>query len=363
MQDYSDYTPSGITSELDKVPQSQEAEQAVLGALMYDNRAVYPEVRDIIQPKHFYNPIHVRIAEEIFKKSRRGQLSDAIKLKNRFSQDETLKDIGGVEYLALLLDNCPPLSTAPEYARLIADLAGRRELIRLANETRRSAEDPDGDLDAEGLIMELRQKIAAVEGVLPANAKFVTLREASTEAVEAIGQERAMGLPIGLSELDEKLSGLGRGKLSVVAGRPSMGKTSLATNIARNIALSVSNKDEGVPGKVGFFSQEMPATELGERAASSALGSNFGIAYNKIAGHKVGDAQITRLKGALHKIPETVLIDEASGLTYSDIEKRSRAMEKQLGGLDMIVVDYLQLMGASDCEDSSKRREILRGDL
>ena len=348
-QDYDGYTP--INSELDKVPQSQEAEQAILGALLYDNKIVYPEIRDIIQPKHFYNPIHVRIAEAIFKMSRRGQLADAIKLKNRFSQDETLVDIGGVEYLAILLENAPPLSTAPEYARLVVDMAGRREIIRLTTSFRNTAEDPDSELNAEEIIHSIRSELLALEGALPSDATFVTLRAASTEAVGSIGEERAMGLPIGLSELDEKLSGLGRGKLSVVAGRPSMGKTSLATNIARNIALSVSNREAGVAGKVGFFSQEMPATELGERAASSAVGSTFGIPYTKIAGHKVGSDQITRLKGALDKIPDTILIDETSGLTYSEIEKRARAMEKQLGGLDMIVVDYLQLMGSSDCED------------
>lgn len=129
------------SGELDSTPQSQEAEAALLGALLYDNEAFH-KISQIVQAKHFYNPVHVRIFDAVARLIETGRLADAIVLKNRFSQDETLIDIGGVEYLALLLDNAPPSSTAPEYAKLIFDLAMRRELIRLSEMIKANATNP-----------------------------------------------------------------------------------------------------------------------------------------------------------------------------------------------------------------------------
>jgi len=346
-----EYIPIG-DEDLKNVPQSQEAEQAVLGALLANNLEVYPEIRDLVQPKHFYNPIHVDICNVIYNRSRRAALADAIYLKNRYARDERLLDIGGVEYLALLLDNCPPLSTAPDYARLVVEMAGRRECIRFAQDILKASRDRDSDDMAADIISNARKELSAIEGVLPSDTSFITLKEASYNSISVIGLERPMGLPSSYAALDAKLSGFGRGKLSVVAGRPSMGKTSLATNIARNIAKGIpSLDDESLPGKVGFFTQEMPALELGERAASAAAGKTFGITYNKIAKHDVGPARRAKLLAATENIPEGIILDESSGLTHSQIAKRSRAMEKQLGGLDMIVVDYLNLMSGKDCED------------
>ena len=345
-----DYIP--LNEATDETPHSSEAEQAVLGALLANNLEVYPEIRDLVQPKHFYNPIHVDICNVIYNRSRRAALADAIYLKNRYSRDERLTDIGGVEYLALLLDNSPPLSTAPDYARLVVEMAGRRECIRLAQMILKASRDRDSDDMTEDIISNARKELSAIEGVLPSDASFITLKQASINSVSVIGLERPMGLPSKYAALDAKLSGFGRGKLSVVAGRPSMGKTSLATNIARNIAKGIPTADDDlVPGNIGFFTQEMPALELGERAASAAAGKTLGISYNKIAKHSVGPSQKERLISATEDIPESIILDESSGLTHSDIGKRSRAMEKQLGGLDMIVVDYLNLMSGRDCED------------
>jgi len=135
----------GLEPALDTTPHSAEAEQALLGALLYDNE-VFHRISGIVQAKHFYNPIHVRIFDSVAKLIETGKLADAIVLKNRFSQDETLIDIGGVEYLALLLDSAPPGATAPEYAKLVFDMAMRRELIRLGDEIKNSAQNPDRTL-------------------------------------------------------------------------------------------------------------------------------------------------------------------------------------------------------------------------
>ena len=347
-----EYIPS-VGKEEDDSPSSQEAEQAILGALLTNNREVYAEIRDLVQPKHFYNPIHVELCEVIYNRSRRGQEADAIIIKNRYAQIDKLHKMGNIEYLTLLLENAPPLSTAREYAKLVTDLAGKREVIRFAQEMLKSARDPFLEGSVSDLIDMSRKELSAIEGVLPSDASFITLKEAAREAVSVIGQERPMGIPTKYAYLDNTLSGLGRGKLSVVAGRPSMGKTCLATNIARNIALGIPNMagEDDTPGKVGFFTQEMPALELGERAASTAAGMVTAIPYNKISKHDVGPSGKASLERAVSEIPDTFILDPSSSVTHSEIAKRARAMEKQMGGLDLIVVDYLNLMSGRDCED------------
>lgn len=338
--------------ELDKTPHSMEAEQAIIGTLLYDNLAVYSEISEVVQPKHFYNPVHVTMMERIYALSRRGQKCDPIILKNRLQRHEMLEEIGGVEYIGLLADQAPPTVTARNYADLVLDMAGRREIIRLARSAIEDAFDQNSDLDAMEQLEALVSNVGVVQEMAPADAQFITLQEAAKTAVDAIGVERPMGLPIGIPALEEKIRGAGRGKLISVLGRPSMGKTSLAFAIAKNVAKSIGIEDgENVPGKVGFFSQEMPAEELGERAASSALGVKGGIEYRDISAHNVKGFQKDQLLNALDKLPESFLIDETAGLTFSQIEKRARAMRKRLGGLDMIVVDYLQLMETSDSPD------------
>jgi len=174
---------TGITSELDSTPQSQEAEQALIGALLYDNE-VYHRVSGIVQAKHFYNPIHVRIYDSIAILIERGNLADAIVLKNRFSQDETLVDIGGVEYLALLLDNAPPGSTAPEYAKLIFDMAMRRELIRLGDEIKAEATDPDSESDAQVQITKAESQLYSLAELGGTQSGFVSFENALIKSIE-----------------------------------------------------------------------------------------------------------------------------------------------------------------------------------
>jgi len=333
-------------------PSSAEAESALLGIMLRDNLAVYAEIRDIIKPEHFYLSTHVMLAERMFALSRRGQLADAIVMKNRLAQTEDLVDIGGVEYLALLVDNAPPARTAPEYARLVADMFSRRALIRLTEDVLKTANDPDSEESAEDMVSRYGAELGVVQETFPSSARFITMQEAARQAAEAIGEDRAMGINTGYDELDNKLAGLGRGKLIVIAGRPSMGKTSLVTNIARNVAKEIAFEDGSpVPGKVGFFSQEMPALELGERSLSAELGPKEEIEYRDITAHDLTSSKTARVRSAVEDVSDHVLIDETAGLTYSELEKRARAMEKQLGGLDVLVVDYLQLMEGTDAPD------------
>ena len=263
---------AGSGVELDSTPQSQEAEAALLGVLLYDNEA-YHKISPIIQAKHFYNPVHVRIFDAIARLIETGKLADAIVLKNRFSQDETLVDIGGVEYLALLLDNAPPTVTATEYAKLIFDLAMRRELIRLSDLIKSTATDPDSEADAQAQIIEAESQLYNLAELGGTQQGFVDFETALVESIEMMSAAftrdgNLSGLSTGLIDLDRQLGGLHKSDLIILAGRPSMGKTSLATNIAFHIAKHFKKaKDEnGIEkttdgGVVGFFSLEMSSEQ------------------------------------------------------------------------------------------------------
>ena len=202
------------SEQLDATPHSPEAEQALIGALLYDNE-IFHRVSSVVQAKHFYNPIHVRIFDSIASLIEHGKLADAIVLKNRFSQDDTLVDIGGVEYLARLLHDAPSGATAPEYAKLIFDLAMRRELIRLGEDISSDAKDMENDSDAieqianaEGHLFSLAE-VGTVQGGLESfDQSLLKSIEMATAAFSRDGS--LSGTSTGLIDMDRQLSGLHR---------------------------------------------------------------------------------------------------------------------------------------------------------
>ena len=354
---------TGITSELDSTPQSQEAEQALLGALLYDNE-VYHRISGIVQAKHFYNPIHVRIFDSIAVLIERGNLADAIVLKNRFSQDETLVDIGGVEYLALLLDNAPPGSTAPEYAKLIFDLAMRRELIRLGEEIKAEATDPDSEDDAQDQINKAESQLYNLAELGGTQSGFVSFENALIKSIEmasaAFSRDGHLsGTSTGLVDLDRQLGGMHRSDLIILAGRPSMGKTSLATNIAFNIAKKFKRErdDNGIEkttegGVVGFFSLEMSSEQL----ATRLLAEHSQVPSHKIRRGDITAEQYEHIRDSAEEINRIPLhIDDTGGISIGALSARARRL-KRMVGLDMIVVDYLQLLTGGAGMNSSTNR-------
>jgi len=354
---------SGLGTELDTTPQSQEAEQALIGALLYDNE-IYHRVSGIVQAKHFYNPIHIRIFESISSLIEHGKLADAIVLKNRFSQDETLVDIGGVEYLALLLENAPAGSTAPEYAKLIFDLAMRRELIRLGDEIRSEAQDPDSESDAQAQITQAESQLYNLAEIGGTQSGFVTFDNALLRSIEmadaAFSRDGHLsGTSTGLVDLDRQLGGLHRSDLIILAGRPSMGKTSLATNIAFHIAKKFrKERDEnGVEktaegGVVGFFSLEMSSEQL----ATRLLAEHSEIPSHNIRRGDINREQYERIRDAATEINHIPLhIDDTGGLSIGALSARARRL-KRMVGLDLIVVDYLQLLTGGNAMRSSDNR-------
>ena len=354
---------TGITSELDSTPQSQEAEQALLGALLYDNE-VYHRISGIVQAEHFYNPIHLRIFDSIAILIERGNLADAIVLKNRFSQDETLVDIGGVEYLALLLDNAPPGSTAPEYAKLVFDLAMRRELIRLGEEIKAEATDPDSDADAQDQITKAESQLYNLAEIGGTQSGFVSFENALIKSIEMAGAAfsrdgHLSGTATGLIDLDRQLGGMHRSDLIILAGRPSMGKTSLATNIAFNIAKKFKRErdDNGIEkttegGVVGFFSLEMSSEQL----ATRLLAEHSQVPSHKIRRGDITAEQYEHIRDSAEEINRIPLhIDDTGGISIGALSARARRL-KRMVGLDMIVVDYLQLLTGGAGMNSSTNR-------
>ena len=354
---------AGLTPELDTTPQSPEAEQALLGALLYDNE-IYHRVSGIVQAKHFYNPIHLRIYDSIASLIEHGKLADAIVLKNRFSQDETLVDIGGVEYLALLLDNAPAGSTATEYAKLIFDLAMRRELIRLGDEIKHEATNPDSEDDAQSQITKAESQLYNLAEIGGTQSGFVTFESALIKSIEMASAAFARdghlsGTATGLVDLDRQLGGMHRSDLIILAGRPSMGKTSLATNIAFHIAKKFrTERDEaGIEktaegGVVGFFSLEMSSEQL----ATRLLAEQSTVPSHKIRRGDITAQQYEHIRDSADEISRIPLhIDDTGGLSIGALSARARRL-KRMVGLDMIVVDYLQLLTGGNSMSSSTNR-------
>ena len=354
---------AGLTPELDTTPQSPEAEQALLGALLYDNE-IYHRVSGIVQAKHLYNPIHLRIYDSIASLIEHGKLADAIVLKNRFSQDETLVDIGGVEYLALLLDNAPAGSTATEYAKLIFDLAMRRELIRLGDEIKHEATNPDSEDDAQSQITKAESQLYNLAEIGGTQSGFVTFESALIKSIEMASAAFARdghlsGTATGLADLDRQLGGMHRSDLIILAGRPSMGKTSLATNIAFHIAKKFrTERDEaGIEktaegGVVGFFSLEMSSEQL----ATRLLAEQSTVPSHKIRRGDITAQQYEHIRDSADEISRIPLhIDDTGGLSIGALSARARRL-KRMVGLDMIVVDYLQLLTGGNSMSSSTNR-------
>ncbi len=353
----------GLSPELDTTPQSAEAEQALLGALLYDNE-IYHRISGIVQAKHFYNPIHLRIFDSISSLIEHGKLADAIVLKNRFAQDETLVDIGGVEYLALLLDNAPAGSTATEYAKLIFDLAMRRELIRLGDEIKHEAINTDSEEDAQAQITNAESQLYNLAEIGGTQSGFVTFETALIRSIEMASAAFARdghlsGTSTGLIDLDRQLGGMHRSDLIILAGRPSMGKTSLATNIAFHIAKKYrTERDEaGIEktaegGVVAFFSLEMSSEQL----ATRLLAEQSTVPSHKIRRGDITAEQYEHIRDSADEISRIPLhIDDTGGLSIGALSARARRL-KRMVGLDMIVVDYLQLLTGGNAMNSSTNR-------
>jgi replicative DNA helicase len=337
------------------LPHNLEAEQALLGAIMLDNQVLI-KVGDKFGPEHFYDPVHGKIYETIRAINGKGHIADGITLHARFSQDGTLNDIGGAAYLALLVNAAADPAAAGDYAKLILDLALRRELIRISSEVGQEAKVIDDELyRAEKIIEEAEEKLYKLAETGNASSGFIPFSESLAATLEnayaALKRDtNLIGIPSGLSDLDRWLGGLHPSDLLILAGRPSMGKTSLATNIAFNAAKrhrsevdNFGNRVRKDGGIVAFYSLEMSAEQLTLRI----LADWTGIGSDKIRKGEMSNQEYKKLEEAAREISELPLyIDDTGGLSIAALSARARRLQRR-HGLDLIVVDYLQLVTAT----------------
>jgi replicative DNA helicase len=340
-------------------PHNIEAEQAVLGALLYDND-VYQRVGDFLKPDHFYDPLHARIYESASQLIIAGSLADAVVLRSRFERDPGMAEIGGPVYLADLMREAPDAASAVEYGKLIYDLALRRELIRFGQDVAHTAEDSVDDIPATSVLEEAERGLFALAetgGTQKSLRPFHEALEESMKMASAAYQRGGglSGISTGLKSLDAKLGGLHRSDLIILAGRPSMGKTSLATNIAFAVARAYQ-AEEAIDGSrktidggvVAFFSLEMSSEQL----ATRLIADYSGISSYHIRQGKIDAAQFEDIRDAVHEINQIPLyIDDTGGLSIGALTARARRLKRRFG-LDCVVVDYLQLVTGSSRTDN-----------
>jgi replicative DNA helicase len=338
-------------------PASLEAEQAFLGALLSNNK-VLEKAGEFLRAEHFTHPGHALIYDVCQRLIERNQVANPVTVKPFVESADELSDLGGARYLAALMGSVVTIINAHDYARLIHDYFLRRQLIGLGSDMVNEAHDNDIDISATDLIEAGEQRLydLATHGQYEGG-----LSDFKTALIGAIGmaeaahrrEGRLAGITTGLIDLDRKLGGLHPSDMLILAGRPSMGKTALATNIAFNAAkYCIDEADEETRGKaVAFFSLEMSAEQL----ATRILAERVEVSSHKIRTGELSNEDFERLLVAstdLHRIP--LHIDDTPALTVSAMRTRCRRLARQKG-LALVVVDYLQLMSPGKMGNSDSR--------
>ncbi len=326
------------------LPHNLEAEQGLLGLLMLNNRQL-DEISDFLRAEHFYQPPHQRIYDAILKLVHHGHNASPVTLKGYFENDEGLEPVGGARYLAELAGEVPQMNNAKDYADTIYELYLRRELALMGEDITRAAHEQSIDQNVSQTIEEIESRLFSLAETGTANNAAVSFQDSIVEAIELA--ERAYnapgtvtGIPTAFHDLDHLLGGLQPSDLLILAARPSMGKTALATNIGLNAALQflATNGQEGA--KVGVMSLEMSRQQISTRMLSQLSQ----ISSDTIRKGQITNEDFTQIvdAGQRHsKLP--LYIDDTSGLTISTLRTRARRMKRQFG-IDLLIVDYLQLL-------------------
>lgn len=366
-------TPAGGQAEgaaEQKRPHNIEAEQQLLGAILTNND-VYDRIASVLKPKHFYDPVHRRIYEVAETRIQRNALASPVTLKPLLEDDEGLNELGGPAYLVRLAANAISTYAARDFAQMIHDLAVRRDLIDLGGElSSRAAAAEEADTP-DDLIVSTEQKLYQIAETGQSEQGFQSFLTAVTDAVQianaAYQRDGGLaGISTGLIDMDRKLGGLHKSDLLILAGRPSMGKTSLATNIAFNIAKAFrkgklpdgsAGAVEG--GVVGFYSLEMSAEQLAARVLSEAAE----VPSEQIRKGDMTETEFRRFVEAAKDLEACPLfIDDTPALPISQLAARARRLKREKG-LDVLIVDYLQLVRPASAKDSrvNEVSEITQG--
>ncbi|MCV2875348.1 replicative DNA helicase [Rhodobacteraceae bacterium XHP0102] len=342
---------TGASAAFD-LPHNIEAEQQLLGAILASNDVI-DRLQDLIEPDHFYDPVHAAIFEVARARILKGQQTDATTLKNFMAEHDGLKMLGGAEYLLKLQLSAIATSAARDYGQLIHDLALRRNLIDLGKSISDRAQSMREDIAPDDQIVTAESELFQLASSGKTSRGFQTFLRALTDAVEmanaAYNRSGGLaGLSTGLADLDKMLGGLHHSDLLILAGRPSMGKTSLATNIAFNVARAFKRgiKDDGSEGTidggvVGFFSLEMSAAQLAQRVLSEAAE----VPSELIRKGDLNEQEFQRYLIAAQDLQNCPLyIDDTPALPISQVAARARRLKRSPQGLDLLIVDYLQLL-------------------
>ena len=338
-----------------KQPSNLEAEQALLGSILVNNDII-DEVSTIVSSSIFYDPAHIKIYEVIESLNNKGMIANPITLKNFFEKDNMLNEVGGTEYLVKLTRFSSSAKQAIDYAKIIHEMYLRRELVKIsdklsADTINANSQDQNAENIIEGtekLLFDLAERGSFSQSFLKFNQALDQTIEMATQAMQ--NDQGIVGVPTGLSDLDEKLGGLHKSDLIILAGRPSMGKTALATNIAYNAAQNILKRQE--KKSVAFFSLEMSSEQLSTRI----LSEQARIKSDDIRRGKVTEEEINRYIETSRNIYNLPLyIDETPAITIATLSNRARRI-KRLFGLSLIVVDYIQLMRAPSLSNRNDNR-------
>jgi len=325
------------------VPINIEAEQALLGSILYDNTAL-GLINGTVKAAHFFEPFHQRLFEAITSEAAAGKMAEPIILAGRMSKDPAFAELGGLAYLADLVDRAPPAASAADYAREVFDQALRREIMQVCEVGLKTAREAS-DIAAFEVAANLRRELELVElDAAPGEASMIDAPKAAEEAVakmrEAAAHGRPRGLMTGLRCIDRRLNGLKQGAKIVIGGRPGMGKTSLARGIVHGAA-------ERNPGHLFLFlGLEMGPEEMMQRELSSLtyqLGDGEGVEYRAMSSGSLTPLDFMNIEEARRRVPPNLILDDCAGLSVEDVERKVWALSRR-GKIGAVAIDYLQLM-------------------
>jgi replicative DNA helicase len=343
-----------VKDKFKELPNNIEAEQSVIGSILVTNE-IFDEISTIISNINFYDPMHQKIYNAIENLIYKGMLANPITLKNYFENEKDDLDIP--EYLVKITKFSTSVRQALEYSKIIYDMFVRRELIKISEQTIDSANINDLDTNGQNIIENSERLLFDLAEKGSFSSSLIKFDDAMKQTIEMASaayknEGGIVGVPTGLRDLDDKLGGLHQSDLIIIAGRPSMGKTSLATNIAFNAAKHI--QDSGKKSSIAFFSLEMSSEQLSTRIMSEQAR----ISSNDIRRGRISDEQFDQFLETSKNIAELpLLIDETPAISIAAMSNRARRI-KRLHGLDMIVVDYIQLMRGTTYNKDGRVQEI-----
>jgi replicative DNA helicase len=355
-------TSDTATPTYRSAPHNIEAEQSLLGAILVNNDAFY-RVSDFLEPKHYFETVHQKIYETASSLIRMGKVATPVTLKTFFPADADILGMTVSQYLARLAAEATTIINAQDYGRTIYDLSLRRDLIGIGEDMVNVAYDAPVDFAPRAQIEDAERKLYELAESGRYDGGFQKFSQALTVAVDMAAKAfqrdgKLSGIATGLRDLDIKMGGLQPSDLIIVAGRPGMGKTALATNIAYNVARAYRGEvqADGTTkavngGVVGFFSCEMSAEQL----ATRIIAERTGIPSSHIRRGGITESDFEKIRDysiELQSLP--FYVDETGGLSIAQLMARARRLKRQRG-LDLLVVDYIQLLQGSNRRSSDSR--------